>query len=231
MANGAQGRKSTRCPSLSSRSSDEGNERKEASGAPPEGMDEDEDLRKACAASLESHATRPSAEEEFEKLLRQAEEASMRDAAAATNRASSQIQDLEERIRRAEEESLREHEKQERRKAQRERDLARKQEEEWARVMEDSQRAAQESGHLAEEDDFAKAVRLSQEANAEDVRRAAERMSISRSNSTHSASWTEGKLASARQHGASDAAPSSTTPAAPAETTPKPATKPKTATK
>ncbi|KAI4186483.1 MAG: hypothetical protein L6R41_003442 [Letrouitia leprolyta] len=177
----------------------------------------DDQTRQAPTANHEeSQTAQPPEEDSFEEQLRKAIEASKADEVMDQQVSAVRYAEPDdEKLREALEESQRTHEEQERQRA----------EKEYALAIKESQRAARASGFYEDEDDLAKAIRLSEAAAAEDIRRAAERMAIGRNTSTSTASWTEDRLAS-RDRGSSEAEASPATPPASTEANPTPAAKP-----
>ncbi|KAL8735691.1 MAG: hypothetical protein Q9181_002754, partial [Wetmoreana brouardii] len=186
---------------------------------PPIG-DQDDDMRRAMALSLqEPPSVRPPDDDEDEQL-RRVIEASMAEAATARERASHNSDEDPDYLRIIEA-SQREHEAWERERAWEAKRLARQQEEEMERAIEASKRAARQSGHSEDENQLERARRLSQVTANDDVRRAAERMAQDRNTTQGSASWTESNINSGRRETESSSTP------APAQTdTSAPAAKP-----
>ncbi|KAL8921136.1 MAG: hypothetical protein Q9208_005889 [Pyrenodesmia sp. 3 TL-2023] len=184
----------------------------------------DEQTRQAIAASLREPQAPVSYEGDFdEEELRKVMEESMLSASTQPN--PSFLPDDEEDLQQLMETSKREYEAQQRERERTEAELTRRQEEDLLRAMELSQREAQKSGHQAEEEALAKAKRLNHAANAEGVRRGAERMALERHTSTRSKSYTETSINS-RQCGSSTTPSAPANPTTPTEVPPKPAAEP-----
>lgn len=190
----------------------------------PSPEDMDDQTRQAIAASLREPQAPVSYEGDFdEEELRKVMEESM--LGPSTQQGPSFVPDDDDDLQQLIEVSKREYEAQQREKEQKEAELARRQEEDLQQAMILSQREAQRSGYQAEEEALAKAKRLNEAANAEGVRRRAERMALERHTSTRSKSYTETSITS-RQRGSSTTPSTPATPTTPAEVPPKPAAEP-----
>ncbi|KAL8759429.1 MAG: hypothetical protein Q9184_003623 [Pyrenodesmia sp. 2 TL-2023] len=186
--------------------------------------DMDEETRRAIAASLREPQAPVSYEGHFdEEELRKVMEESM--LGASTQREPSLLVDDNDDLQKLIEASKAEYEAQQREKERKEAELTRRQEKDLLRAIELSQLEAQKPGHQAEKEAVAKAKRLNEAANAEGVRRHAERMALERHTSTRSKSYTETSITS-RQRGSSETPSTPATPTTATGLPPKPAAEP-----